>query len=40
MNYLIKGHNANLKVDYALHDRIGADGEEKDAFRLQAQFLY
>lgn len=40
-NYLINNHNANIKADYAINDRmVGADNKKKDAFRIQVQFLF
>ncbi len=39
LNYFLKGHNINFKVDYAINDRIIA-GDKVDAFRFQTQLLF
>jgi hypothetical protein len=39
LNYFLKGHNINFKVDYAINDKI-IDGERVDAFRFQTQLLF
>jgi hypothetical protein len=39
LNYFLKGHNINFKVDYAINDRFIA-GERVDAFRFQTQLLF
>ena len=39
VGYYISGHRANIKAEYSIDDtRIG--GEEKDAFRIQAQLFF
>ena len=39
LSYYISGHRANIKAEYSIDDtRIG--GEEKDAFRIQAQLFF
>jgi len=40
LNYFLKGHNINFKVDYAINDRFAADGDRADAFRFQTQLLF
>jgi hypothetical protein len=39
LNYFLKGHNINFKVDYAINDKI-IDGDHVDAFRFQTQLLF
>jgi hypothetical protein len=39
LNYFLKGHNINFKVDYAINDKI-IDGDRVDAFRFQTQLLF
>lgn len=39
-NYLINNHNANIKADYAINDRMVGQDDKKDAFRIQVQFLF
>lgn len=39
LSYYISGHRANIKAEYSIDDtRIG--GQEKDAFRIQAQLFF
>lgn len=41
LNYFLKGHNINFKIDYAINDRINTTtGEKFDAFRFQTQLLF
>ncbi len=41
LNYILKGHNINFKVDYAINDKFsGDDGDRVDAFRFQTQLLF
>ena len=42
LNYYLKGHHINFKVDYAIDDRrnADADGDKVDAFRFQTQLYY
>ncbi len=40
LNYYLKGQAVNFKVDYALNDRLDADGLGADTLRLQAQLLF
>lgn len=39
LNYFLKGHNINFKVDYAINDQI-INGDKVDAFRFQTQLLF
>ncbi|MDO3379890.1 porin [Geoalkalibacter halelectricus] len=39
LNYYLRGHNVNFKVDYAVNDQIIA-GERVDAFRFQTQIYF
>ena len=39
INYLVRGHAVNIKLDYALNDRL-IGGERVDAFRLQTQLVF
>jgi hypothetical protein len=39
LNYYLRGHNINFKVDYAFNDRI-ITGNRVDAFRFQMQIYY
>jgi hypothetical protein len=39
LNYLLKGHAINVKLDYAIDDRqVGV--EKVDTFRCQTQLLF
>jgi hypothetical protein len=39
LNYFLKGHNINFKVDYSINDKI-IDGDRVDAIRFQTQLLF
>jgi hypothetical protein len=39
LNYLLKGHSINVKLDYAIDDRLVA-GSKADTFRAQTQLLF
>jgi hypothetical protein len=39
LNYLLKGHAINVKLDYAIDDRLVA-GAKADTFRGQTQLLF
>jgi hypothetical protein len=39
LNYLLRGHTVNWKLDYAINDR-RVDGETANTVRLQAQILF
>ena len=39
LNYLLKGHSINVKLDYAIDDRLVA-GAKADTFRAQTQLLF
>jgi hypothetical protein len=42
LNYFLKGHNINFKVDYAFNDQFipANTGDRVDAFRFQTQLLF
>ena len=39
LNYLLKGHAINFKLDYAINDRRAA-GEDVDTIRFQTQLVF
>ena len=39
LNYLLKGHAANFKLDYAINDRRVSDSNA-DTFRFQSQLMF